>query len=302
MRQRIRRACFQGAVFALGKLPHRTKVRLRQSPAHSAYLGLMDRISNGLPEDAYVIRGGPLIGSRLIVDPNRFDRRCLFGLHEPAVADMLIEHCRTGYTAVDVGAYCGYFTLLLAKCVGPNGRCLAIEPNPVNAGRVRQAVRLNDLARVEVIESAVTDHDGAMTFLLEPTGTMGRLAGTVDDTMAFADAIEVSGRALDSVLDELQVEKVDLVKIDVEGAEDLVLDGFRRRLERDRPILMIEVHAFDPPEAHARPLTRRLKDLGYHVVDVATRTELDPDRFAGGHILGLAKPATSSRAHDTITV
>src|SRR5208337_857429 len=73
------------------------------------------------------------------------------------------RHVRQGYCCVDVGANCGYYTLLLASLIGPEGRVWACEPIPSMVPLLRQSVQLNGFeSRVEVVETAVLESSRAV--------------------------------------------------------------------------------------------------------------------------------------------
>jgi FkbM family methyltransferase len=138
---------------------------------------------------------------------------------------------------VDVGANQGIFTLMGATR-NPELRVLAFEPNPRLHDLLRTNLALNQLAdRVELSRAAVSDAPGTVQFEVpdSPFATHGRLASLGADA---ATTVEAEAVRLDDVVGS---RPVDLIKIDVEGAESLVLEGARATLDRWHPSLIIEV-------------------------------------------------------------
>ena len=87
------------------------------------------------------------------------------GFWEMWVTEAMLRHVRPGMTVLDIGANLGYFTLLLADLVGPEGRVLAFEPNPEMAGRLRKSVAINGFAgRATVHQTALAGEAGEMLF------------------------------------------------------------------------------------------------------------------------------------------
>lgn len=139
-------------------------------------------------------------------------------------------------TVIDVGANRGWYTVLAAHRVAPGGRVLALEPGTVAAAQLRRNLALNPTCEgVEVLEAAAAAASGHGCFVEERDISLSRLAGTSDPR---------NGRAVPQVrLDELAeiraMERIDLVKIDVEGAEVEVLEGLRRVLGRPTPPMLL---------------------------------------------------------------
>ena len=175
-------------------------------------------------------------GFSMQVDLAQFDHRAHFRTPhvERRVVELLSTAVRPGDRAVDIGAFCGYYTLLMARRVGPTGRVVAFEPLPEHADRVDRNVALNDLDNVVVERLAVADASGTRRF---------RAAGPSSSLMATADdALEVEAVTIDDYVAGGRLDRVDVVKIDVEGAEPEALAGMRATLLRDGPLVVVEVN------------------------------------------------------------
>lgn len=124
-----------------------------------------------------------------------------------------------GFTVVDVGASVGDYTVKLASEVGENGLVIAIEPNPVNYRFLKYNVKKQKLKNVIPLRIAIMEYNGEVKI---------SLAGGSSSTVTHAnEGIGVPCRTLDNVMDGLGIKRIDLVKIDVEGAELNVLKGIR---------------------------------------------------------------------------
>ena len=151
---------------------------------------------------------------------------------------------RPGMTFVDVGANWGFFSLLAAHLVGPTGRIVSLEPDPRVFLRLNANIERNQLKQVTALELAAADRDADWTLALQDEAVLH--LGTsrfVQNGGAATGTHTVRSRKLDTILSEAGVDHVDLVKIDVEGAEDLVLAGMEDGLRRQRYHRMIlELH------------------------------------------------------------
>ena len=130
----------------------------------------------------------------------------------------------------------GFYTLLAAKLVGPQGKVIAFEPVPSNLDHLRKHVQLNRLTNVEIIDAAISDTVGAASFSYGKSASMGHLTETSAD-------ITVSTYPLDYLVDEMRIPPPDVMKIDVEGAELRVLQGAARTLEQYRPTILLATHS-----------------------------------------------------------
>src|SRR6266566_2473700 len=167
-------------------------------------------------------------------------------LFEPSVARALELAVRPGDTVVDGGAHVGFFTIVSARRVGPTGRVIAFEPDPDNARHWRRNVELNQLgARAVLNESALSDHTGMATFHRSRSLTTHGSLLSSSNTDGPSDTVQTI--ALDQYLSE-HVRRVDVLKLDLEGAEAIALDGMQRSISQARCVIF-EVNA-----AHLRDL------------------------------------------------
>jgi FkbM family methyltransferase len=204
--------------------------------------------------------GGHLAGYRMRVEWNR--HRCFaYGSWESDIVALLAANVRPGWHAADIGAHIGYYTLLLSRLVGARGRVFSFEPVPANFDFLCENVGLNNCANVETVQCAIVDIRQKIKFDI-PEGDP--LPGTV--SFASSDSrgrITAEGMSLDDFFLG-RPEKMDFLKVDVEGAEDKVLDGARGLIARDHPSILTEVHHFDG-NLSARVTPSKLRELGYRV-------------------------------------
>jgi FkbM family methyltransferase len=164
---------------------------------------------------------------------------CLSGEWEPYETAFARLALRPGDTMVDAGANIGWFSLVAAQCVGPNGRVHAFEPQPKIVPYLRRTIADNGLeARVLVHALALSDRGGESAMVWDPAGAnMGR--AWLGEQAGRESALGLVRTApLDAILKE---ETIAFIKIDTEGAEWLVLQGARQLIMRSRPIVMLEI-------------------------------------------------------------
>lgn len=185
--------------------------------------------------DAQIPHG---VGRGLWFNAGRSNAGYVLGTNEPLLQRALALLLKPGMTVLDVGASVGFQSVLAAHLVGAQGRVLALEPLPENAARAAHNARLNGFAHLTVMEVAVADADGEATFHTSDRPNWGRLEDTPPQARG---TLPVKVRSIDSVAAELGLHP-SAIKIDVEGGERKVLEGARRTLEADRPVLFLDCH------------------------------------------------------------
>jgi FkbM family methyltransferase len=139
----------------------------------------------------------------------------------------------------DVGANWGFYVLLAAKHRDAGCEVVAFEPHPQSAAELRSQIELNRVANARVMQAALSDRAGEIDF--SDTGSaIGQKLASLNDSHRGARTIRVPAMTLDEAAREFG--PPDLVKIDVEGAENLVLAGAAAVLAQNRPVLLVEVH------------------------------------------------------------
>ncbi len=150
------------------------------------------------------------------------------GAYEPFETELLTSLIRPGHVVVDIGANIGYYTLVFARAVGPAGHVVAFEPDPDNFRLLAHNLRSNGYRNVTLVPSAVSDRAGsASLFLSAENKGDHRLYDSHDGRQSRT----VSTVTVDEVLARCDG-PIDLVKMDIQGAEAKALEGMRRTLER----------------------------------------------------------------------
>jgi FkbM family methyltransferase len=195
--------------------------------------------------------------------------------HEGPNAAILDGLLPEGGVLLDVGAHVGHWSLRLAAKAS---RVIAVEANPATASTLRRHIAMNDLRNVEVIQLAAWD-ENCMLKLDDPNGqSEGGSTRTVPATVTGEHDLVPAG-PLDERLAAL--DRVDLVKLDVEGADLHALRGMKGLLDRHRPVLFVECHDIYGYYTRAE-LEETLTGLGYGFeVANSAMSEWMPDGTTG---------------------
>lgn len=143
-------------------------------------------------------------------------------------------------TVLDIGGNVGYYSLLASPLVGNDGRIYMFEPVSINIERAKKNIRLSGFTNIKCIKKAVSNQPGTIRIRIADNNNLG-MSGMAESINDGGQDEEVEGITLDQFAKENQLDCVDLIKVDVEGAEPLVLQGGQELLGRCSPVIMMEV-------------------------------------------------------------
>lgn len=212
------------------------------APSHRWLLAITRRLpTRGIGKNlAHLLRRPFILTHRTVVDDvvdglrlrvhlrgNVCERRYFFTprLYDRAEYDFIGANLPSGGRFVDVGANVGLYSLWAGAAAGPTGRILALEPNPAALERLRFNIDVNGFAdRIEVVPVAAGDTDGELELWLDPSNLGGSSARRTDRQTA----VRVPVRPLLDIVSDAGLERIDILKLDIEGYEDAVLLPFLR--------------------------------------------------------------------------
>jgi len=186
------------------------------------------------------------------------DLESLWAYHEIYISNTYFhEVLREGMTVVDVGAHIGTYTTLAAEKVGKNGKVIAIEPEPKNYKQLLENIKLNNFQNVIPKNIALFNHEGHEKLYVSPLSSTHSLLFKKDAI----SSIEVQTKTLDNLLEELNLKKVEIIKIDAEGAELPILKGAEKTLKTN-PNIKIFVASYHYP-AQVKEVCQFLNERGF---------------------------------------
>ena len=175
---------------------------------------------------------------KMFLHPNDAFRLSIYGIHGAHDFKIIKNNVKDGDNVVDLGANIGYFTLILAKLVGPTGKVFAFEPDPRNLALLKKNVEYNNYKNVIIIPKAVSNvndkctlYTGQKTFgqnkIYKPKKTKTQKFIPIDsETVRLDDFFKTNGL----------LDKISFIKMDVEGAEFLALSGMKEILKLNKNI------------------------------------------------------------------
>jgi FkbM family methyltransferase len=218
---------------------------------------------------------------------------CLDGYWESWITVALSRTLRRDWHCLDIGANHGYYTMVMADAVGPGGRVAPIEPTPRLAHLLRQTLDVNGFPHVNVEQKAASDADGNTLQLVIPRHRS--LNARVSDVAGPDDsAVDVGSVTVDTLTSEWP--RVDLIKIDVEGAEEAVWRGMERTIAANpKLVVILEFNSarYEDPRGFLNAIQQagfplRYIDLSSEAVDVSVK-QLLTTRIGEDWMLYLAR-------------
>lgn len=154
-----------------------------------------------------------------------FDRRMLYSL------------IREDYVCFDIGANIGETTLNFAQ-LAKNGKVYSFEPVPFLYERLTTNVGLNTFKNIELHNLAISDNSDDLFFEAPKNRNSSGISLTKENSNT---SMRVASNTLDEFVSSKQIEKIDFIKIDVEGFENYVINGAKQTLKKFKPMLFVEI-------------------------------------------------------------
>lgn len=171
------------------------------------------------------------LGARMRLYPynNVCEKRILFTpqYFDPAELAFLAQRITPDFVFVDLGSNVGGYSLFVAARAGANARIVAVEPQPELYERLVYNIRQNPFATIKALECAVADQDGEITMFVD-LQNRGETSMRMVQPAQKGGEIRVAARPLAALVADERLPRIDAMKLDIEGAEDLVLEPFFR--------------------------------------------------------------------------
>ena len=214
-------------------------------------------------------------GTELLLSPYyHIDRNILnFGCYDENLHLAIERFVQPGMICFDVGANLGEMALHMGARVGTSGVVYAFEPVPEIYGRLKTNIRRNNAKDVRAFQLALSDKNGRCAIAAgdENSDNQG-LASIVNlEHEAAANQIEIETTTLDKFVADYKIPRIDVMKIDIQGAEPFLLEGGRNVFSSPQaPDIFMEIspHDLKPANKNSRDLAGMLEGFGYSIYEL----------------------------------
>jgi len=209
---------------------------------------------------------------KMELDPREYIQAMiyLFGNFEPATIKYLENTIKKDDIVIDIGANVGYHTLIFSYLAGYNGKVYAFEPEPINYKTLKKNIEINNLNNIEAVNKAVSDKKAELDFYVSNSFNKGTHSLVYNPVQHSKVPIKIECLPLSEFIEHNNINRIDFIKIDVEGAEYEVIKGMENAIKRFKPILLVEVNN-DAQETHglsSKALKEYICSFGYNCFDI----------------------------------
>lgn len=233
---------------------------------HNAYLGDYQNICRILGRfNIYVDSRDRTLGMQLLMN----------GYWEIEISECIAKNVKLGMTAIDVGSNYGYFTLLMGGLIGnKSGKIYSIEANPHVYSLLKNSVSINGFkSKIKVINKAVIDTDTqTMQFNYKNERSMNGHLDVYKKKSEQENSVMVNADKLDNIIPE--GEKIDFIKVDIEGAEHMFWQG-SQRIRNDNPEIKILLEFNAKRYEKAEQFVDSIIDEGFSIKQIKKTPDFD---------------------------
>ena len=212
-------------------------------------------------------------GNKIYLDENDSLFLSSSMMHEKTIVNLVKNEIKKGDVVIDIGAHIGYYTVLFAKLVGPEGKVFAFEASPTNFEILKKNISVNGYKNVILNNKAVSDKNGKLTlYITGRTSTENFLFKPENFTNSskIKQTVEIDSITLDDYFQDFDGE-INFLKMDISGAEPRVMKGMSSILNKNNSLKIqqewwpnaIRTHGFEP-DSHLKLLT----EMGYKIYEI----------------------------------
>jgi FkbM family methyltransferase len=280
-----------------------TRALIRYGPNGAAQRWLWNTVCRRLQGKSHPFEVGTRFGFRFAGDTVDLISSYIyyFGVWEPAISDWVYSLPLKGRTIIDVGAHWGWYSLLGARCVGPSGRVVAVEASPITFAKLDRNISINGQENVRLVNAAAWNTVSELRLYPGKTGDTGTTTvvpefTNLGYTTSQAATAVIPAAPLSNLLLPEEVANAALVKIDVEGAEQQVLEGlaplFPDFPDDTRFIIEITPEVLNASNRTSQDFLRVFTDHGFRPYVI--RNEYNAEFYFDTIEQGSAKPTASN--------
>jgi FkbM family methyltransferase len=258
-------------------------LQLKKIPGSILVLNLLRKAFSGCDCCVDVRNFDGSLNARFCLNEHMQSQIFWYGYYSRDIVLLLDKLLKPGMAVMDVGANIGEITLTSARRVGNLGRVYAFEPMPTLNARLQEHVESNHMTQVTTLCLGVSDHEGRAQIYATSgefhDGTNHAGLGTLYASSVRGSAVgEIELQTLDQVVRERDIQRVDLIKIDIEGAELPALKGATETINRFHPYFIIEIQKDTAEQAgyQAKDILDLLNRHDYRFFTIGRKAKLTP--------------------------
>jgi FkbM family methyltransferase len=189
-----------------------------------------------------------------------------FGSHEPNTTKFVEKYLKNEMNCIDIGANIGYYSTLYSKKIGKNGKVISIEPSPENFIFLEKNLEMQKMKNYSCYNVACGNYEDTVNFCVDKRANKCFVIENKENMPPNYEIISVPVKTIDQIIKNEQFEKIDFIKIDVEGFELNVLEGAKNLIQKYKPTIQIEIHCPKLGLNISRKILQIFLDESYEII------------------------------------
>lgn len=189
----------------------------------------------------------------------------IYESHEPLTTHLMINELKQDMICVDLGSNIGYYAVIESNLIGETGKIFAIEPSPVNFPVLKSNLENQKMNNFLAFNIAIGDKNEEMEFIISSKSNWSKIRMNNEKINPEDKIIKIPVKTLDSFVNENNITKIDILRMDVEGFEYNILLGANKILEKFKPKIFVEIHKMYLGKGKTYEIFNELKNKGYEI-------------------------------------
>jgi FkbM family methyltransferase len=189
----------------------------------------------------------------------------IYQSHEPLTTHLMIKELKQDMFCLDLGSNIGYYAVIESNIVGESGKIFAIEPSPVNFPILKLNLENQKKNNFSVHNIAIGDKNEDMEFIISSKSNWSKIRMNNEKINPEDKIIKIPVKTLDSFVQENDIKKIDILRMDVEGFEYNIILGANKILEKFTPKIFVEIHKMYLGKEKTYEIFNNLKNKGYEI-------------------------------------
>jgi FkbM family methyltransferase len=198
-------------------------------------------------------------------DPGISRELATYKTHEPLTTSLMYKILKEGMVCLDIGSNIGYYVLLESRLVGKEGVVIGIEPSPINFEYLKKNMGISENKNIEIYNFAAADENKMLDFVISSKSNWSKVLSENEKIKEGEKLVKIQAKRIDTFVKERKYQRIDFVRMDVEGYEYYLLNGLEEVMKTFKPNLLIEVHKMFLGVDGTRQMLEKLKQNGYEV-------------------------------------